>query len=284
MMSKNELKTYSPESGLAKPSKMIVEIYNGFKEGRHLAYRLFIRDLRASVRQSYLGMFWLFIPALATAGIWVFLNDQKVVQIENVPMAYPAFALCGTVLWSLFTEAVTKPIQRFNAAKGMMAKLNFPREALILAAFYDLCFSLFLKLLVLLPALMLFGFYPSMDWFIAFGGILLLFILGFSFSLILLPLAMLYTDINRGLGLAFQFLMYLSPVIYPLKDSGMLGSIQKINPVSPFIELVRSHFGNYEFSMMPILLVWIGVTLIVFILGMLLVKVALSAILERVGA
>lgn len=280
-----EVRIYSPNSGVSKPFKLLAEIFKGFKEGRFLAYQLFVRDLKASVRQSFLGFLWHFIPAIAQAIIWIVLNSQEVVSVKDIPMdSYPAFVITGTIIWSLFTEGVNKPLNRFNAAKSMMVKLNFPREAIILAAFYDMLFSLFLKMVVLIPSLIILGYYPTFDWVISFVGILSMYIMAVSLGMLLVPLGMLYTDINKGIGLFFQLLMYLSPVVFAFQTSGAMGWIHKYNPVSAYIELIRSGFGGYEFTLQIELLVWVLISLIIFLFSLIFLKLSLPAILERSGS
>ena len=66
---------------------------------RGLAWRMFLRDTRATYRQSFLGYFWLLLPALANTLVWVFLNGAKVVNIDSGDVPYPLFVFTGTVLW-----------------------------------------------------------------------------------------------------------------------------------------------------------------------------------------
>lgn len=279
-----EIRIYSAESGVSNPIKLLREIFKGFKEGHFLAYQLFIRDLKASVRQSFLGFFWHFVPAIATAVIWILLNSQKVISIGDLPMKYPAFAITGTIVWSLFTEGVNKLSGRFNSSKGMMVKLNFPKEAIILAAFYDLMFSLMLKLIVLIPSLVLIGYMPEWSWLLGLAGVFPLLILGISFGLLLVPIGMLYTDVKRGVALTLQVMMYLSPVIFPYQTKGIMGVIHKWNPVSPYIEFIRSNFGGYEFVLGYQFILWIVASIVLFLFGLIVLKLSLPAILERSGA
>ncbi|MBU2019902.1 MAG: ABC transporter permease [Bacteroidetes bacterium] len=280
---KDIVKEYTSESGIRKPKILVSEIANGFRDGYYLGYQLFKRDLQASVRQSLLGFLWHFIPAIITASIWIFLNGQKVVTIQNVPMDYPAFVLTGSILWALFSESVNKPLQRFQGAKGMLTKLNFPRESLIIAAYFDVLFSAFLKLIVLVPALLLFGITPSFDWILAFLGILGLIFLGLSIGMLLVPVGMLYSDVSKGISFVLQISLYLSPVIYPMKDSGWVGMMQKLNPASSFIEIIRSSLGHYNFNLSAELILFSIIGLILFFIGIILLKLTLSSVLERIG-
>jgi lipopolysaccharide transport system permease protein len=263
---------------------MLSGIFKGFKEGKDLAYRLFLRDFKASYEASLLGMLWVFLPPLATAGVWIFLNEQKVINVRDTPMAYPAFTLCGTMMWSLFTESLNKPMQRYKSAMGMMVKLNFPREAILLAAVYDLLVSLMLKLIVLVPILWALGYPPNLNWLLALPSILGLIFLGLSFGIFLAPFGILFNDIGRFISLGLPFLMYLTPVVYPLTRTGFLMKLQIVNPITPWLERIRSLLGGYEFHLYSGLTIWFFVSLVLFLLGLIAMRIALPIIVERSGS
>ncbi|CAG5079695.1 ABC transporter permease [Parvicella tangerina] len=279
-----QVRNYTPETGLNSPFALLKEIVNGFGKGRFLGYQLFVRDLKASVRQSFLGFLWHFIPAIATAVIWIMLNSQQVVTIENVPMKFPAFAITGTIIWTLITESISKPLMRFNASKSMMVKLNFPKEAIVLATFYDLAFSLLLKMIVLIPALFVMGYYPSVDWLFGLFAIFPMYVFGISLGLLIVPIGMLFSDISKGISYMFQIVMYLAPVVYPVVTEGAMGVIHKWNPVTPFIEFIRSNLGGYEFSMSFQLALWSLVGLVMFVFSLFVLRLSLPVILERSGS
>jgi lipopolysaccharide transport system permease protein len=278
-----EIKVYTPRREESF-FKLFKEIFFGFSKGRELAWRLFVRDLRAGYRKSMLGFVWLFLPPFATAGVWIFLNSQRVIAIQDTPMAYAGFTFCGTMLWSLFAESIVKPITRYQSAMGMMTKLNFPREAIILASVYDLIFGFILRLLILLPVLWTLGYPPTWDFLPAFLTVLGLAFTGLSIGVFLSPIGLLYTDVAKGLPIMLPFVMYLTPVIYPLRTSGYLASLQGINPVTPFLERARSLFGGYGFTMGNELLGWSLVLLFLFLVGLMTLKIALPVIVERSGS
>ena len=278
-----EIRVYTPQ-GEESPFKVFKEIYFGFANGRDLAWQLFIRDLKVSYSKSFLGIFWLFLPPLATAGIWIFLNSQKVVAIQNTPMTYAGFAMCGTMLWTLFSESITKPITRYQVAMKMMTKLNFPREAIILASLYDLLFSLILKVAVLIPILWVLGYSPTWYFIAALFFASLLILGGLSLGIFLSPVGLLYGDIGKALPIILPFAMYLTPVIYPMRTGGYLSILQGLNPVTPFLERARSLLGGYEFTMYNELWWWCGAITLTLITGLVTIKIALPAIVERAGS
>lgn len=70
-------------------------------------------------------------------------NQAKVINIGVTDLPYPAYVLFSMTLWQTFVEALNAPIEAVNSAKSMLAKINFPREALILAklgqVFFNYC-------------------------------------------------------------------------------------------------------------------------------------------------
>jgi lipopolysaccharide transport system permease protein len=260
------------------------DITTSFFVGKDLAYRLFIRDFKASFEKSIIGVFWVFIPPVFTAGIWIFLNNQKIISIADTPMIYPAFSLCGSLMWAVFAESLTKPIQRYKSAMSMMVKLNFPREAVLLAAIYDLFVSLGLKLLVLIPILWLMGYPPTLEWIYLIPSLLGLMLMGISIGLILVPFGLLYNDISNMITLGLPFAMYLTPVVYPIAKGGILGTIQTINPVTPLLERVRSLFGGYAFDLYTPMCIWLLICIVILLIGLIAFRISLPIIIERSGS
>ena len=263
---------------------MFRSIFRGISDGKSLAFQLFRRDLKASFEASLLGFLWLFMPALAAAGIWILLNQQRVISVTSGQMAYPAFVLIGTTLWTIFTESLNKPILRYKAAMPLMTKLNFPREALLLASFYDMLFSVFVKLLVLLPLLLILGIEPSWSWLWMYPVAIGVVFTGLAIGVFISPLGILFNDVSRAINLLLPFMMYLTPVVYAIPKEGVLGTAQSFNPVTAWLELGRTCIGNIPFDMQTSLLIWLPITLLLLLVGLIMLRIALPIIVERSGS
>ena len=231
-----------------------------------------------------LGYAWTILPPLASAALWIFLNNQRVIKVTDTGMAYPAFVLIGTTFWAVFSESVNKPIQRYKNAMSMMVKLNFPREALAVASVYDLLFSMTLKLLVLYILLLVLGVSPSLS---ALGLIPLLVgvvFTGISIGIFIAPFGILFNDISRALNLALPFLMYLSPVVYAINPESFLGRIQAFNPMATWIDHGRWMIGGLSISGHSGLFFWTLLSAVLMMLGLIMLRIALPIIVERSGS
>ena len=133
---------YTPQSELANFSRLLGNMVSDISASRGLAWRLLVRNLSARYRQSVLGYAWAFIPPLFTSLVWIFLQSQRVLEIDDTGMPYVAFVICGTVLWQTFVEALNNPLNMVKSSMSMLTKINFPREALILAGIGQVFFSL----------------------------------------------------------------------------------------------------------------------------------------------
>jgi lipopolysaccharide transport system permease protein len=230
---------YTPDSSLARPGRMLREMFTDLAAARELAWRLAVRDIQAQYRQAFLGILWAFILPLANTFAWIFLNSSGVVKIADTALPYPVYVFTGTMLWAIFMEALNAPLHQANAAKGMLAKLNFPREALVVSGIYQTLFNASIKIVLLFGALLFMGIKPGASLMLFPLGIFSLILVGTSIGLLITPVGMLYTDIGRALPLLMQFLMYVTPVVFPMPKEGMASVLFSFNPLSPIILTTR---------------------------------------------
>lgn len=237
----NELQVtiYTPDSSLADPVKMIRAMFRDLAASRELAWRLAVRDIRAQYRQAFLGILWAFILPLANTIAWIFLNSTGIVAVADTALPYPVYVFTGTMLWAIFMDALNAPLQQATSAKGMLAKLNFPREALIVSGIYQTLFNAGIKIILLLGALAVLGINPGWSLLLFPFGILSLVLLGTALGLLITPVGMLYTDVGRALPLLMQFLMYVTPVVFPMPKDGWAATLFVLNPLTPVILTAR---------------------------------------------
>lgn len=261
---------YTPDSSLANPFTMTRAMLGDLWAGRELAWRLTVRDVSAQYRQTFLGILWALILPLANTLVWLFLNGTGIVSMQETDIPYPVYVFAGTMLWAIFMDAINAPMGETNAARGMLAKLNFPREALLLAGVYKTLFNAAIKIGLLLCVLPFFDVRPGwgLAWFPA--GVLSLVLVGTAIGLFITPVGMLYTDVGRALPLVMQFLMYATPVVFPMPSSGLAAKLFALNPLTPLILTARdwltggtpeqlAYFAGVNAAALLVLLVsWIG--------------------------
>jgi lipopolysaccharide transport system permease protein len=281
---KIKITVYSHESSLRHPARMVTSMIRDLVAGRELAWQLAVRDIRAQYRQTALGLLWAFILPLAHTLTWLFLNGSGIVTVHNTKLPYTVYVFTGTMLWAIFMDAVNAPLKQTTAAKPMLAKINFPREALIVSGIYQTLFNAMIKIVLLLTALTLFGIYPN--WLLALFplGVVSLILAGTALGLLLTPIGMLYTDIGKSMPLLMQFLMYLTPVVFPMPDSGWAEVLFKINPITPLVLSSRDWLTGYSPEYLTYFFI-VNVLIAVVLLAVWIVyRAAMPIIIERMSA
>ena len=275
---------YTPESRLQHPARMLSEMFRDLLAGRELAWRLAVRDISAQYRQAFLGILWAFILPLANTVTWIFLNGTGVVAVGETTLPYPVYVFTGTMLWAIFMDALNAPLQQTSAAKSMLAKLNFPREALIVSGIYQTLFNAAIKIALLLAALLWFGVHPDWTLLLLPLGVLSLILVGTAIGLLLTPVGLLYTDIGRGLPLVMQFLMYVTPVVFPMPKEGWAATLFSLNPLTPLIVTTRDWLTAEPAEFVGPFLFVNAVTLLLLLAVWVVYRLAMPILIERMSA
>ena len=275
---------YTPDSSLANPFVMIRAMMADLWKGRELAWRLTVRDISAQYRQTFLGLLWALILPLANTAVWLYLNLTGIVVLQETPIPYPVYVFSGTMLWAIFMDSINAPMGQTNAARGMLTKLNFPREALLLAGVYKTLFNSGIKIVLLLVILPFFKVYPSWGLALFPLGILSLILVGTAIGLFITPVGMLYTDVGRAMPLVMQFIMYATPVVFAMPESGLAATLFKINPLTPLILTTRDWLTGGSPELIGFFLAVNAVGLILLLASWIGYRLSLPILIERMSA
>lgn len=275
---------YTPESSLAKPSRMLLDMFRDLLASRELAWRLAVRDISAMYRQSFLGLLWALILPLANTLVWIFLSSSGIVTVRNTDLPYPMYVFVGTMLWAIFMDAVNSPLQVTTAAKPMLARINFPRESLVLAGIYQSLFNASIKIVLLLVTLAVIGLNPGWSLVLFPVGLLSLILAGTMIGLMLVPVGLLYTDVGRALPLLMQFLMYLTPVVFPIPEEGWSAVVFQANPLTPLIETTRQWLTGMPVDQLGYFMLVNGFTALLLLVFWGIYRLAMPLLIERMSA
>ena len=277
-------RTYSPESPLAHPAKLWRDMKQDLWAGRELAWRLAVRDISSQYRQSALGVLWALINPLTTTAVWLFLSTSRLVQVADTGLPYPVFVFTGTLRWSILVDSFNAPLGQVNGNRALLAKINFPREALILTGIYQTLFNAAIKLGILLLVLPFLGVHPGWGGLLIPVGILALVLTGTALGLAITPIGALYGDIGRGIPLITQFLMFLSPVVFPLATTGWTGTLMRLNPLTPLILNARAWFTGQPPQLLGEWALALGGSAVLLLVAWMVYRLAIPILIERMSA
>ncbi len=275
---------YSPESELRRGWGVYADILRGFFSGRELAWRLLQRNLRGMYRQTLLGIVWAFLPPLANSLIWVFLYTQQVIGFgDAIAVAYPLYVLTGMILWQSFVEAIQMPLNAIRQNRSMITKLNFPRESLLLVGWGELLMNLAIRIVILVP--LLFVFKANIGWnaFAFPVAVLFLIVLGSAIGLCLMPIGVLYQDVERLLMIGLPLWMVVTPIIYAISDS-VPRWFHWLNPAAGLVVLGRDSLIQNSLALWAMAGCYALISFPLLLLGLLIYRVSLPILIERMPA
>ncbi|WP_321532021.1 ABC transporter permease [uncultured Desulfuromonas sp.] len=279
-----KITVYSPASCLRHPGQLMRSMIADLVASRELAWRLFIRNLSAQYRQTMFGYLWAFLPPLFSMAVWVYLNSQKVIDVQDPGMPYPLFVLTGTVLWQIFVDAMNSPLKLVTESKSMLAKINFPREALILAGLGEVLFNFVIRIFLLAGIFVWFQMIPPVTLFYVPLGVLGLLLLGLMFGILMTPLGVLYTDVSRGIVILAQLWFFLTPVVYPMPQSGAAAVLARLNPVTPLLTTTREWMVTGFSTQLSGFWLVVLLAFVFLLLGWLLYRIAMPHLIARISA
>jgi lipopolysaccharide transport system permease protein len=280
---KSLVTVYTPESPLRQPRQFVRELISDLWGSRELAWRLFVRDLRAQYRASLLGYVWVFLPPLVASLPFVYLKSAGVISIGDTPIPYAAYAMVGAIIWQTFVDALNSPLRSVNAARAMLTRINFPREAILLSGLMQVGFTFVVRLALVIGVFAAFALKPAATSPLFVVGMISIALTGFMIGLVLTPLGVLYGDVQHSLPIASTFLMLITPVLYPVPSSGLGAMVASLNPLTPLITTTRDWLTTGAAVQHIAFLVVSGVTVTLLLLAWVLYRLALPHLVARLG-
>ncbi len=278
------LAVYTPISRRGTAGSRLKAMGRDLMAARSLAWRLMRRDISAQYRQSVLGVLWLLLSPLATALIFIILQGRNVLNLGETAIPYPVYAMMGTILWQLFAASFSAPLLAVSGNQDILAKVNFPRESLILAAGGRLIFELLVKMVMLAIVMVIFRSPVAWGALLSPAAMLALILLGLALGLLITPVATLYKDVSLALPHVIMLWFLITPAVYPAPDSGLFGLIMKLNPVAPLLTAARdlATLGALP-DPWPCLWVTAG-ALVLLVLSWTSYRIAMPILIERMNA
>ena len=232
-----EKKIYRPNKDLKLGIKIWGSMWKDLISSRELIWRLFIRNWSAKYKQSLLGYAWALIMPFIAIGTFMFLNRAGILNIEATDIPYPLFALIGLSVWQVFATGLNSGCMSLVSSGSMIAKINFPVEALVFASVAQAVFDFIVKSILILAAFMLFRVTPSWGILLFPFAVIPILIMTLGLSLLGALVNGVLRDTANIVTLCTTFLMFLTPVLYPISEDK--GFIFKLNPLSALITAPR---------------------------------------------
>ena len=207
---------------------------------REVLVRMTWREVASRYRQSVLGPGWALVTPLVTIGVFAFLHRARLLDVEGLA-GDPGLFVCAALLpWQLLHACLTRSTQALVAQPGLVGRVRFPREVLVLSAVASALVDFLVSLVVLGGFFLALGRAPAATALLLPLPVLGLLVLGSALGLLLSVVNAVFRDVGRLVPLAATLWLFLSPVFYPPASQGPGLWLNWLNPAAPFLANCRS--------------------------------------------
>ena len=277
---------YGAESVLLRPWKMLAEMWRDIVGSRQLATILAIRDLRAQYRQSLFGIFWILAPPIVVAVGLSVAQQNKLVNFGTSAIPTTAFILIGMSVWQIFATAISGPLQVVGSYRSVLTKVVVPPEAIILSSFFKLGIAMGLQLLLVIFVFLCYHLPFTATTLLGLPAMVCVALFGTAVGLLIMPVGLLYRDIALALPIIEKGWLVVTPTVFAALTpfAGKYAWATKINPMTPMIVTTRQLFAGEPLTMLPAFFGVVGLTAVLLLFGLILVRAAMPLVIERWSA
>lgn len=251
------------------------------RKNRILLKELTKTDFKLRYQGSVLGYLWALLRPLLMFAI-LYIVFAKLLRFGGDIPHYPVYLLCGTSMWSFFTECTSQGIQAIVNRGDLLRKISFPKYIVVVSATLTAVINMLINVVVIIIFALINGVELSWTWLLIIPAILQLYILSLGIAFLLGSINVKYRDITSIWDVLIQALFYAVPIIYPISmvaaTSTLAAKIILLNPISQAIQDIRYGLITHEtittwsYLASPLILVPILITIGVLIIGALIFR------------
>lgn len=246
-----------------------------------LSWRLFRGTLDAKYRRSFVGYVWMVAPALAITGGVSLASQSGVIRAGETALPYPLFLFVGILIWQVFVDAVDASHKAFAGARSYLTKVNCPREAIVLAQFYEIVLVAGVRLGLLLVLVTFFsegGWQATGMLVVCFAGALLL---GLGTGAHVMPLTILFADVQHAVRMGLTYGVFLTPAFYAPGGTDLFARLVQYSPLAPLMTSAREVAAGMPMSHPGYLVLVLGFSGVLLAVGMFIIRLSAPILVER---
>jgi lipopolysaccharide transport system permease protein len=276
------MEIYLAEPETRNLPQVLKQMARGLCRGSYFGFRLCVKNIRSDYAKSKFGPLWDFVEPLAIALVFILLRRSQVLDIQGMDIPYAVFVTVGTLLWQTFVDAITLPLGVLSRSKAMLINSRVFPESIMLSVIFQVIFNSFFRIMVIVLVVVYFNLLSwagLIKFLLAFPLIILA---GYSIGLFLSPFSVIYGDISKLTHIILRPMMFVSAVVFPLPETGILSYFNNINPVAVFITNLRSLLlGNNLEPILP-LIIYVSIFTFLMAVGWLVFHISVKIVAERI--
>ncbi len=257
-----------PHTVIIRPSRSWVTFHlHELWQYRELLYFLIWRDIKVRYKQTAVGIVWAVLQPIAMMVVFtLFFGRLAKVPSEGVP--YPLFTFAALLPWQLFSRTISESSSSLVRDQRLITKIYFPRMIIPISTTLGATLDFLISASLLAVLMAYYGKAPGVVCLTLplFVSLMLITSLGMGFWLSALNVE--YRDIMYIVPFLNQFLLFLTPVVYPSRMvPEKFRILYGLNPMVGVVEGFRwALFGTGE-GPSPMLIVSATIAVAIFVSG-----------------
>jgi len=256
---------------IAPPKRWLSINWRELWRYRDLFLVLAWRDISVRYKQTALGVIWAIFQPFITMIVFTFIFNHIANISSGDGTPYPVFLYVGLLLWQYYSGTLTNASNSMINNSSLIQKVYFPRLIVPATAAITGLIDLAIATVILIGMMAYYGIMPHLSGLLLLPVLLIISVFSsMGMGLLLASLNIKYRDVRFALPFFIQILMYVTPVIYPVKMLDSYPVVRELmlwlNPISGVISNARASLlgqSSIDFSILGISLLMSIVYLIV---------------------
>jgi lipopolysaccharide transport system permease protein len=208
---------------------------------RETLYVLGRREITLRYRQTVVGVAWVVVGPLLSAGVFSFVFG-RVAKLPTDGVPYFMFSYGGLLAWTLFNSTLSQASNSLLGNQSLVSKIYFPRIIIPFSAAMGTLVNFAVGWMMLIVILVGGGYGVRASMVLLPLWLLPFLLLSLGIGLLMSGLAVLYRDVSYVVSLFNSLLLYLSPIAY--SASAVPGKYRTLYSLNPLVGLLEGFRGS----------------------------------------
>lgn len=253
-----------------------MQVFKDIYDYRELLKTNIKKDIRGRYKGSFLGVLWSFInpllQVLVYAIVFPYLMGTRGVSTGD---NYVVYLITGIIPWTFFTTVIQQGTTAIKSNAGIINKVYFPREILIISQMISGMINFFISCLIIIAFCIFYGI--GVSGFIIFVPLLAVIqgILSLGVAFIFGAIDVYIQDLEYIIGFLLNMGFYATPIVYRIdlfSSAHLLYKLIQWNPMTMMVNSYRAIFIQHTFPDFYAMGLVLILGLVILIVGYLIFK------------
>jgi len=229
-------------------------------------------QVKSTYQQDVFGVFWSFLMPIIPMTVYMILAHVKVFNtVKSMPFVF--YITSGMLVWLLMAEVIRKVMLSLKQEKTVLVTTDYRAIFAMAMKAGEVVNDTIIRLVFFVCVVLYLGMGVSFLGILCFIFVLMFsFVLAFSIGVVLSVLDVVFQDTRRFVDIFLRYGVFVSSVIFPFSEEGVLGWINNFNVFNTCIVSARSALLLDSIEIIPFIMTLIfGLLLLLFSLKILYV-------------